>query len=263
MARKPGGSLPNWTSWSKEDAVETGANSLASPSGNASSGSAPSPSRLGAFGQRAFTVILIATSISSIGVAMFDTSMSWLMTRLDPNPLMVSAVQVATMAPMFLLTVPAGALADVADPRRLLITAQIGVVAVGALFAGLVTAHWETRSALLLTTFLLGATGALAAPAWQIITPMLVPKAELDDAIAVNNAGYNLSRAIGPALGGLAITAVSIRLPLWLYVATNAGVLAALMWWRAPRRAPEGVVRVTAGRLRLTYLAQTQAAIRQ
>jgi MFS family permease len=93
-------------------------------------------------------MILIAISISSIGIAMFDTSMSWLMTRLNPNPLMVSAVQVATMAPMFLLTIPAGALADVADPRRLLIAAQTGVVAVGALFAGLVTVHLETQSAL-------------------------------------------------------------------------------------------------------------------
>jgi MFS family permease len=191
------------------------------------------------FGHLAFTVILIATSVASIGIAMFDTSMSWLMTSLNPNPLMVSAVQVATMAPMFLFTVPAGALADVADPRRLLVATQIGVVAVGALFAGLVAAHLETPLALLLTTFLLGATGALAAPAWQIITPMLVTKAELGDAIAVNNAAYNVSRAIGPALGGLAISTVSIKLPFWVYVVTNGGLLAALLWWRAPRKAPE------------------------
>jgi predicted MFS family arabinose efflux permease len=191
------------------------------------------------FGHLAFTVILIATSISSIGIAMFDTSMSWLMTSLNPNPLMVSAVQVATMAPMFLLTVPAGALADVTDPRRLLIAAQTGVVAVGALFTGLVMAHLETPLALLLTTFLLGATRALAAPAWQVITPMLVTKAELGDAIAVNNAAYNVSRAIGPSLGGLAISAVSTKLPFWVYVVTNGGLLATLLWWRAPRKAPE------------------------
>jgi predicted MFS family arabinose efflux permease len=123
--------------------------------------------------------------------------------------------------------------------RRLLVAAQTGVVAVGVLFAGLVTAHLETPPTLLLTTFLLGATGALAAPAWQIITPMLVTKAELDDAIAVNNAAYNVSRAIGPALGGLAISAVSIKLPFWVYVVTNGGLLATLLWWRGPRKAPE------------------------
>ncbi len=191
------------------------------------------------FGNTAFTVILIATALSSVGIGMFDTSMSWLMTRLNPNPLMVSVVQVATMGPMFLLTIPAGALADVADPRRLLIVAQFGVVAVGVAFAGFVSAHWETPAVLLATTFLLGAAGALAAPAWQTVTPMLVPRSELDSAIAANNAFYNLSRAIGPAIGGLAISAISIVLPFWVYVATNLVLLGALLWWRAPRKAPE------------------------
>ena len=196
-------------------------------------------SRWGVFGYLAFTVILTASAISSVGIAMFDTAMSWLMTSLNPNPLMVSAVQVATMAPMFLLTLPAGALADVVDSRRLLIVSQVGVVAVGAVFATIVAGHWANAPTLLATTFLLGAAGALAAPAWQIVTPMLVPKPELDAAIAVSNAGYNVSRAIGPALGGVAITAFSIKLPFWVYVATNLLVLVTLLWWRPPRRAPE------------------------
>ena len=200
---------------------------------------APASSRWGVFGHPAFTVILAASAISSVGIAMFDTAMSWLMTSLNSDPLMVSAVQVATMAPMFLMTIPAGALADVVDPRRLLIAAQVGVIAVGAVFAIVVAAHWASAPALLTTTFLLGAAGALAAPAWQIVTPMLVPKPELDSAIAVSNAGYNVSRAIGPALGGVAITAVSIRLPFWVYVASNLVVLGALLWWRPPRKAPE------------------------
>ncbi len=191
------------------------------------------------FGNVAFTVILIASSVSAVGTAMFDTAMSWLMTSLNPNPLMVSAVQVATKAPMFLQTVPAGALADVADPRRLLIVAEVGVVAVCVAFAAVVSAGWATPPALLTTTFLLGAMGALAAPAWQMITPMLVPKAELDSAIAFDSSGYNVSHAIGPALGGLAIAAVSIKLPFWVYVATSLGVLAALLWWRGSRKAPE------------------------
>ena len=191
------------------------------------------------FRNAAFTAILVATALSSIGIAMFDTSMSWLMTRLNPNPLMVSAVQVATMAPMFLLTIPAGVLADVADPRRLLIAAQFGVVVVGFVFAGFVTAHGESPPILLATTFLLGAVGALAAPAWQTVMPMLVQKSELDDAIAFSNASYNVSRAIGPALGGVAISAISIVLPFWVYVATNLALLGVLLWWRAPRKAPE------------------------
>ncbi len=74
-----------------------------------SSNAVPVPSRRGVFQNLAFSVILVA----SVGIAMFDTATSWLMTGLDPDPAIVSAVQVATMAPMFLLTIPAGALADV------------------------------------------------------------------------------------------------------------------------------------------------------
>jgi MFS family permease len=196
-------------------------------------------SRWGLFGNPAFDVILVASSVSSIGIAMFDTSMSWLMTDLNRDPLMVSAVQVATTLPMFLLTLPAGALTDIVDPRRLLIVAQFVVTLISVCFAALVTARLANPPALLLTTFLLGATSALAAPAWLLTTPMLVRKHELDDAIAISNASYNVSRAVGPAIGGLAIAAISLDFPFWFYCATNSLVVAALLWWRAPRRAPE------------------------
>jgi MFS family permease len=170
---------------------------------------------------------------------MFDTSMSWLMTDLNRDPLMVSAVQVATTLPMFLLTLPAGALTDIVDPRRLLIVAQAIITLISVGFAALVTARLANPPSLLGTTFLLGATSALAAPAWLLTTPMLVRKRELDDAIAISNASYNVSRAVGPAIGGLAIAAISLDFPFWFYCATNSSVVAALLWWRAPRRAPE------------------------
>ena len=202
----------------------------------------PSPgggSRWGVFGNLAFTVILIASSLSNVGIAMFDTSMSWLMTSLNPDPMMVSAVQVATMLPMFLLTVPAGALADIVDSRRLLIGAQAAVAAISIAFALLVSGGAATPVNLLLTTFALGVGGAIAAPVWQLVTPKLVPKDDLDSAIAINNASYSVSRAIGPALGGVAIAAFSIDVPFWSYCAGNLAIVAAVLWWRAPRRAKE------------------------
>ena len=197
--------------------------------------------RWGVFGNLAFTVVLIASSASNVGFAMFDTSTNWLMTSLNPDPMMVSAVQVATTLPMFLLTLPAGALTDIIDARRLLIGAQIAVTAISVVFATLVTLHLATPLVLLATTFCLGATGALAAPAWLVITPMLVPKQDLDSAIAINNASYNVSRAIGPAIGGLAIAAFGIALPFWCFCVGNLAVLAALLWWRAPRKARQSL----------------------
>ena len=183
--------------------------------------------------------MLVATSLSSVGFAMFDTGSAWLMTSLNPSPRMVSAVQVATTLPLFLLTLPAGALTDVVDPRRLLIAAQIGVVAISIPFAATVSAGLANPPWLLATSFLLGVGGALAAPAWLLITPMLVPRSDLDSAIAVNNAAYSLARAIGPAIAGYAIAGLSIAVPFWSCFIGNFVLLAALLWWRAPRRPKE------------------------
>jgi MFS family permease len=140
---------------------------------------------------------------------------------------------------MFLLTLPAGAMTDIIDARRMLIGAQIAVTAISIVFACVVTMHLATPAVLLATAFLLGGTGALAAPAWLVITPMLVPKRDLDSAIAINNASYNLSRALGPAIAGLGIATFSIGLPFWCFCAGNIAVLFALLWWRAPRRTKE------------------------
>src|SRR6202034_4325714 len=113
-------------------------------------------SRWGVFGNSAFVVMLVATSLSSVGLAMFDTASAWQMTSLDPSPILVSAVQVATTLPMFLLTLPAGALSDVVDPRRLLIVAGAAVATVSIGFAATVSAGLASPLSLLATTFLMG-----------------------------------------------------------------------------------------------------------
>jgi predicted MFS family arabinose efflux permease len=184
-------------------------------------------------------VILIATSLSSVGLAMFDTGSAWLMTSLNPSPRLVSAVQVATTLPFFLLTLPAGAVSDVVDPRRLLIVAELIVTAISIVFAAAVSLGPASPLALLGTAFLMGAGGALAAPAWLLITPILVPRSDLDSAIAIDTASYNVARAIGPAIAGYAIARLSIAIPFWGCCLGNLALLAALIWWRAPRRPKE------------------------
>ncbi|HLJ69764.1 MAG TPA: MFS transporter [Roseiarcus sp.] len=189
-------------------------------------------SRWGAFGQPAFRVIWLTSIVANIGLAMFDTGSGWLMTSLNANPMAVSMVQVVTTLPMFLFTLPAGALADIIDPRRLLILVEIVVTIVAAIFASAVSLQLATPAALLLTAFLLGAGGALTAPAWSAITPLLVPREELDNATAANSVGYNLSRAVGPALGGIVIATSGIASPFWAFTASNLVIIAGLLWWR-------------------------------
>jgi predicted MFS family arabinose efflux permease len=93
-----------------------------------------------------------------------------------------------------------------------------------------------TPGVLLVFTFLIGAFGALTAPAWQAVTPQLVPKRDLLPAIAANSVGFNISRVIGPALGGALTAALGLAAPFWINAASNLGVNAGLLWWRPPRR---------------------------
>jgi MFS family permease len=104
-------------------------------------------------------------------------------------------------------------------------------------YAAIVSLGLATPSNLLLFTFLLGAAGALTTPAWQSIVPQLVPRDDLHPAIAADGAGVNVSRAIGPALGGALVAKVGIGAPFWINAISNFGVIGALLWWRPPRPA--------------------------
>jgi MFS family permease len=191
---------------------------------------------LGVFSHRAFAVVWVASTIALIGIAMYDTASGWLMTTLDLDPLRVSLVHAATNLPMFLFTLPAGAIADIVDPRRLIVAVSSAIAALVAIFAGLVSFDLASPTILLLTTFLLSAAWSLNAPAWLSILPALVPKSDLPGAIAANGVAYNVSRTVGPALGGLAIVNFGVSTPFWAFVAANLGVIAALLWWRAPAK---------------------------
>ena len=154
-------------------------------------------------------MLWVATVVSNIGSWMQSAAAGWLMTTLSPEPLNVALVQAVTTLPMFLFSLPAGALADIVDRRRLLIAVQIGAVAIAALFALYVWLGWSTPNWLLTFISLTGIATVLAMPAWQSIVPQLVRKEELRSAVALNGVGLNISRAIGPALAGLAIGALA------------------------------------------------------
>src|SRR5262252_5357620 len=131
-------------------------------------------SSLAPFRERAFAVLWTATVVSNIGTWMQSAAAGWLMTSLDPAPFSVSLVQVAASLPMFLFALPAGALADIVDRRRLLIVVEAATTVVAAIFAGLVTLNAITPGLLIAFTFLLGAGTALVSPAWQAVVPQLV-----------------------------------------------------------------------------------------
>jgi predicted MFS family arabinose efflux permease len=187
------------------------------------------------FRHRAFAVIWIATVVSNVGGWMYSVASGWLMTSLDPNAFIVSMVQVANSLPMFLFAIPAGALADIVNQRRFLIFGESSITILSAAFAALVWLHLITPGSLLLFSFLVTVGSALTAPAWQSVVAQLVPKADLPAAVAANSIGINVSRAIGPAIGGVLVGALGIAAPFWLDAFSNIGVIAALIWWRSPK----------------------------
>ena len=146
---------------------------------------------------------------------MYNVASGWLMTSLDADPLLVSLVQVANNLPMFLFALPAGALVDIVDRRLFLIAAETAVAVTSTAFAALVWLHLVTPWSLLVLSFVVAVANAATSPAWQAVVPQLVPRPELPSAIAANSVGINVSRAVGPALGGLMVVAFGIAAPFW------------------------------------------------
>ncbi|MEL6337231.1 MAG: MFS transporter [Pseudomonadota bacterium] len=210
---------------------------MSAPASN-TAGAAPgtTPGPFAPLAHPVFAALWIATVASNTGTWMNDVGAGWLMTELAPGPAMVALVQAATTLPVFLFALPAGALADIVDRRRLLLVVNTAMAVVALTMTLLVAAGAMTASLLLLFTFLLGAGAAFMAPAWQAIVPGLVPRAELPSAVALNSVGINVSRAIGPALAGLLIAAVGLWSPFALNAASFIGILAVLWFWKGETR---------------------------
>ena len=182
-----------------------------------------------------FRSLWLAAVASNIGTWMHNVGADWLMTSLAPSPFMVGLMQTAENAPLFLLALPAGALADIVDRRRLLLYTQAWMLA-SAVALGLLTLFGLTTPwVLLLLIFTLGLGSALNAPAWQAIMPELVPRSELSAAVSLNSVAFNIARAVGPALGGFVVAAVGSWAVFLLNSLSFIGVLIVIYRWRRER----------------------------
>jgi MFS family permease len=155
-----------------------------------------------------FRSLWIAAVISYTGSWMQNVATGWLMTSLTSSPMWVAMVQVAVSLPVLLIALPAGALADIFDRRKFLLFTQASMVAAASVLGVMTLTGTVTPQILLVFTFLLGVGAVMNDPAWQALTPDLVPPNQLAAAVALNSAGFNIARAIGPALGGLLIAAI-------------------------------------------------------
>ena len=180
-------------------------------------------------------LFVTATLVSNIGTWLFTVGSSWLMTELDGSALMVGLVQTATMVPLFLFALPAGALGDVYDRRLNLLISQGLLILSTAIFAWIVYAGQATVTLLLLFTFFNGLGAAFSRPLMSAIIPQLVPKPLLRSAVNLGGISFNLSRAIGPVLGGYLITRYTLDLPYWVDAVSFLTVWIYVWFWRDDR----------------------------
>jgi MFS family permease len=183
---------------------------------------------------RVFFWLTLAALVSNIGTWMQNVGAAWLMTSLSPSPLLVALIQTSASLPILFLALPAGALADIVDRRRLLLFSQGWMLIAAAVLGVLTIMKATTPWSLLLLSLALGIGSAMNAPAWQAIVPELVPRSELTAAVSIGGINFNLSRAVGPALGGIVVAWAGAGVTFILNAASFLAVMAVLFEWKRP-----------------------------
>ena len=180
-----------------------------------------------------FRSLWVAAVVSYTGTWMQNVGAGWLMTQLSDSPLMVSLVQAASTIPVFVAVLPAGALADMVDRRRILLFTQSWMIVAASALGILTLFHAASPWVLLALTFVLGLGAVMNDPAWQAITPDVVSPTQHASAVALNSAGFNVARAVGPAIGGLVVASAGAGWSFLLNAASFLGVVYFLSKWKS------------------------------
>src|SRR5579862_2717845 len=201
-----------------------------------------------------FRNLLIADVVSDVGTFMQSVGAAWLMVSLGASPLNVALTQTASALPFFLLALPAGAIGDIVDRRKVILSTEIWMVLVATILAGLTIAGRMSPVLLLILTFALSAGDAFETPTWRAVLPELVRKEDLPAASALNGIEFNLARAVGPALAGFVIAIAGIGAAFVLNTLSFLGVILVVARWKRPivKRAtpPETVTGATVAAIR-------------
>ncbi|WP_413291168.1 MFS transporter [Bdellovibrio sp. HCB337] len=151
----------------------------------------------------AYRVFWCCAFLSNLGTWVQDVAASWLMTHLSTSPLVISLLSFSSSLPVVLLSIPAGFWADSGDRRKILLFAQ-ALMASSAFFLGLQAAQGTlSEIMILLLCFSMGIGVALNGPAYQTVLSELVPQHEQQSAVMLYYMGLNITRVVGPAVGGL------------------------------------------------------------
>jgi MFS family permease len=185
--------------------------------------------------RRTFGAMWSAQFISNIGSWMQVVGAQWLMLTLTRSTTLIALISTASALPVLLFSVPAGVISDLVDRKRLLLLAQTFMLLAAATLGVLALGDLVTPWVLLALVFAVGAGQAFTSPTWQTLQPELVPPAERQQAISLGAVNMNLTRAIGPAIGGILLVATSVGTVFMVNAATFIVVIVVVMRWQDTR----------------------------
>jgi MFS family permease len=195
---------------------------------------------LSAFGYRDFSLLWSGAFLSNLGTLIHTTALLWYVKQLTGSNAWVGAVNFASFVPIILFVLYAGSLADRIDRRKLILVTQAGMM-LAALALGISTSlGWSSMALITSLTVFMGVAFVFSFPAWRAMIPDLVPAKDLLNGVALDAAGYNMARFIGPALGALIISVWSVAGAFYINAISFLAVIFALLIlrYRPPASAP-------------------------
>jgi len=188
-----------------------------------------------------FRRIWLASLLSNLGLLIQGVGAAWAMTQMTSSADKVALVQTALMLPIMLISMPAGAIADMYD-RRIVALVSLSIALTGA--TALSVLAWlglVTPQILLAFCFIVGSGMALFGPAWQSSVTEQVPTETLPSAVALNGISYNIARSFGPAIGGIVVATAGAVAAFAANAVLYIPLLIVLFLWRRnsePSRLP-------------------------
>lgn len=179
-----------------------------------------------------FRRIWLASLFSNLGALIRGVGAAWAMTQMTSSADKVALVQTALMLPVMLISMPAGAIADMHD-RRIVALVSLSIALAGA--TALTTLAWfgmVTPNLLLTLCFVVGSGAALMDPAWQSSVSEQVPSETLPAAVALNSISYNIARSIGPAIGGIVVATAGAVAAFALNALLYLPLMLSLFLWK-------------------------------
>lgn len=185
---------------------------------------------------KTYSRIWYASLASNLGGLIQAVGAAWMMTSLTSSENMVALVQASTALPIMLFSLVAGALADSFDRRRIMISAQLLMLTASVMLTIFAWSNWLNPWALLTFTFMIGCGTALNNPSWQASVGELVPRADLPAAVTLNSVGFNITRSVGPAIGGIIVAAAGAAAAFFVNSLSYFALIYALSKWEPVRQ---------------------------